>query len=101
MIIKLEPADVRPIYVQIMDEVRRSLVVGGIAPNDPLPSVRQLAVSSESIPTRSVRRTASSSDRELSTRQARAGDLVSEVSVNGSQRRPSPVNRGSRDARRI
>lgn len=39
----IDPADARPIYVQIMDEVRRGLAVGTLMPDDPLPSVRQLA----------------------------------------------------------
>lgn len=39
----IDPADARPIYVQIMDEVRRALTVGTVGPDDPLPSVRQLA----------------------------------------------------------
>ena len=43
MLIDIEPSDARPIYVQIMDEVRRAVVVGTVRPDDPLPSVRQLA----------------------------------------------------------
>jgi GntR family transcriptional regulator len=39
----INTSDPRPIYVQIMDEVRRALVVGTLAAEDPLPSVRQLA----------------------------------------------------------
>ncbi|NBB15308.1 GntR family transcriptional regulator [Caulobacter sp. SLTY] len=39
----IDTADARPIYVQIMDEVRRALVMGALRPEDPLPSVRQLA----------------------------------------------------------
>jgi GntR family transcriptional regulator len=41
--VTINTADARPIYVQIMDEVRRALVVGLLRPEDPLPSVRQLA----------------------------------------------------------
>lgn len=44
MLISLDPQDTRPIYVQIVDEVRRALVLGTLAPDDPLPSVRDLAV---------------------------------------------------------
>ena len=33
----------KAIYVQIMDEVRRLIVVGDLRPHDPLPSVRALA----------------------------------------------------------
>ena len=43
MLIAINPSDARPIYRQIMDEIRRALVVGTLAPEDPLPSVRQLA----------------------------------------------------------
>jgi len=43
MIIAIDPADTRPIYLQIMDEVRRSVVVGTAQADEPLPSVRQLA----------------------------------------------------------
>ena len=44
MIIALQPSDPRPIYVQIMDEVRRGIATGLLAADDALPSVRQLAV---------------------------------------------------------
>jgi GntR family transcriptional regulator len=44
MQVSINPADARPIYVQIMDEIRRAVVLGTLQPEDPLPSVRQLAV---------------------------------------------------------
>lgn len=43
MLIQIRSSDSRPIYLQIMDEVRRARVVGVLNPEDPLPSVRQLA----------------------------------------------------------
>lgn len=43
MRIRLQTADNRPLYVQIMDEVRSALVRGTVGPEDPLPSVRELA----------------------------------------------------------
>lgn len=43
MNIRVRPSDPRPIYVQIVDEIRRALVVGALEPDDPLPSVRELA----------------------------------------------------------
>jgi GntR family transcriptional regulator len=43
MWVQLDERDARPIYVQIMDEVRRALVRGALRPEDPLPSVRDLA----------------------------------------------------------
>ena len=39
----LDATDDRPLYVQIMDEIRRALVRGALQPEDPLPSVRELA----------------------------------------------------------
>lgn len=43
MQVSINTADPRPLYLQIMDEVRRALVLGTLVPEDPLPSVRQLA----------------------------------------------------------
>ena len=43
MLITVDQSDSRPIYVQIMDEIRRALVLGTLLADDPLPSVRQLA----------------------------------------------------------
>ena len=43
MKIRLSHADGRPLYVQIMDAVRSGLVRGSLGPEDPLPSVRELA----------------------------------------------------------
>ena len=39
----LDPNDSRPLYSQIMDEIRRGVVLGVWPPEEPLPSVRQLA----------------------------------------------------------
>ena len=43
MLVNLDPQDARPLYLQIMDEVRRAIVVGSLQAEDPLPSVRELA----------------------------------------------------------
>ncbi len=43
MLIRIDEKDPRPIYQQIVDEVRRGLVTGTLGADDPLPSVRQLA----------------------------------------------------------
>ena len=43
MIVSLDTTDARPIYVQIMDEVRRAIALGTLTVDEPLPSVRQLA----------------------------------------------------------
>jgi GntR family transcriptional regulator len=44
MQVSINTADPRPIYLQIMDEIRRALVLGTLKPGDPLPSIRQLAL---------------------------------------------------------
>ncbi len=43
MQVSIDTTDPRPLYLQIMDEVRRALVLGTLAAEEPLPSVRQLA----------------------------------------------------------
>jgi GntR family transcriptional regulator len=43
VIITISAKDHRPIYVQIMDEIRRAIVLGTLRPDEPLPSVRQLS----------------------------------------------------------
>ena len=39
----VDPADHRPVFQQIVDEVHRALAVGVLKPQDPLPAVRLLA----------------------------------------------------------
>jgi GntR family transcriptional regulator len=43
LVVNLDPSDARPLYLQIMDEVRRALVSRALRPGDPVPSVRELA----------------------------------------------------------
>lgn len=43
LVLSVRPEDPRPIYVQIVDEVRRAVVRGTLKPGDSLPSVRELA----------------------------------------------------------
>src|SRR4051812_15848404 len=42
-VVNLDSRDPRPLYLQIMDEVRRALVAGTLRPEDPMPSVRELS----------------------------------------------------------
>jgi GntR family transcriptional regulator len=44
MLFDLDPADPRPVFQQIADEVRRSIAIGVLKPDDPLPAVRRLAL---------------------------------------------------------
>ena len=43
MLIEIQPGDTRPIYLQIMDEIRRAVVIGTLKKDEGLPSVRELA----------------------------------------------------------
>ena len=43
LLIRIAASDSRPIYEQIMDEIRRAIALGLIEADAPLPSVRQLA----------------------------------------------------------
>ena len=43
MLVAVDTRDGRPLYLQIMDEVRRAISVGTLRPEEPLPSVRELA----------------------------------------------------------
>lgn len=45
MKVAIDPQANRPIYIQIMDEVRRLIAIGELRADDPLPSVRALAAS--------------------------------------------------------
>ena len=40
----LSLTDGRPMYLQIMEQIRRRIAVGDLKAGDPLPSIRQLAV---------------------------------------------------------
>jgi GntR family transcriptional regulator len=103
MLIAVDQNDPRPIYVQIMDEVRRALVLGTLGPDDPLPSVRQLAVELRVNPN-----TVSQAYRELERQgvvhvRRGQGTYVSEASLNGTERRAlarAVATRALRDAHR-
>jgi GntR family transcriptional regulator len=41
---RISSTDIRPVYVQIMDEIRRGIATGVWEADQPLPSIRQLAV---------------------------------------------------------
>ena len=43
MLIEIQPGDTRPIYLQIMDEIRRAVVLGTLKKDEGLSSVRELA----------------------------------------------------------
>ena len=44
MYIRIDPSNGLPIYMQIMAQIKTNIALGRLLPEDPLPSVRQLAV---------------------------------------------------------
>jgi GntR family transcriptional regulator len=103
MLIAVDANDPRPLYVQIVDEVRRALVLGRLAVDESLPSVRQLAADLRINPN-----TVSQAYRELEREgvvevRRGQGTYVVKSTVNGTQRRAlarAVVERALRDAQR-
>jgi GntR family transcriptional regulator len=44
LFISIDPANGLPIYVQIVNQIKTGIAMGRLLPEDPLPSVRQLAL---------------------------------------------------------
>ena len=87
MLLSINTADARPIYVQIMDEVRRGLVLGTLKAEDALPSVRQLAADLRVNPN-----TVAQAYRELEREgvvyvRRGQGTFVTDARTNGNERR--------------
>lgn len=87
MIIHIQPSDPRPIYLQIMDEVRRARVIGTLRPEDALPSVRQLAAELRVNPT-TVQQAYRELEREGIVYVRRGqGTFASDAPINGVDRK--------------
>lgn len=86
MIISIDPEQRRPIYIQIVDEVRRGRVLGTLRPGDALPSVRQLAADLGVNPN-TVKQAYRELDREGLVHMRRGqGTFVSDASMDGAER---------------
>ncbi len=105
MLISIDAGDPRPLYVQIVDEVRRALrqLESRLTVDEPLPSVRQLAAELRINPN-----TVSQAYRELEREgvvevRRGQGTYVVKASVNGTQRKTlarEVAARALRDAHR-
>jgi GntR family transcriptional regulator len=83
----IHPEDARPIYVQIVDEVRRARVLGTVMPDEPLPSVRQLA-SELRVNPNTVQQAYRELEREGAVYVRRGqGTFIADAPVDGSERR--------------
>jgi GntR family transcriptional regulator len=87
MLVNLDAQDGRPLYLQIMDEVRRAVVAGTMRAEDPLPSVRELAAELVVNP-RTVLQAYQELEREgiVYTRRGQ-GTFVSEIKRGAAERR--------------
>ena len=105
MLVNLDPKDGRPLYLQIMDGVRRAIVVGSLRAEDPLPSVRELA-SELVVNPRTVSQAYQELEREgvLYVRRGQGTFVSPAVKRGGGERRRSVVRdvakRALLDARR-
>jgi GntR family transcriptional regulator len=103
LIISIDPGQRRPIYLQIMDEVRRGRVVGALQPGDLLPSVRQLATELGVNPN-TVKQAYRELEREGVVHMRRGqGTFASDMTVNGAERKRmlrEVAKRALRDAQR-
>ncbi len=87
LIISIDPGQRRPIYIQIMDEVRRGRVLGTLRPGDALPSVRQLAAELGVNPN-TVQQAYRELEREGLVEVRRGqGTFIADVAVNGAERK--------------
>ena len=104
MQLSLDTDDTRPIYVQIVDEVRRGLARGTLGPEDPLPSVRELA-SSLRINPRTVMQAYAALEREgvVYVQRGKGTFVSADVRLNERERLKVAreiARRALRDARR-
>jgi GntR family transcriptional regulator len=87
VIISIDPEQRRPIYVQIMDEVRRGRVLGTLRAGDALPSVRQLAAELGVNPN-TVKQAYHELEREGVVEMRRGqGTFVTDAALNGAERK--------------
>jgi GntR family transcriptional regulator len=103
--LSIDPADPRPLYVQIMDAVRHAAAGGALRPDDALPSVRQLATSTRVNPN-TVKQAYRELEREgvIYTRRGQGTFLAAGAAVRPRKRAAllRPVaERALRDAHRM
>jgi GntR family transcriptional regulator len=104
VLISIDPELRQPIYVQIVDEVRRGRVLGMLMPGDPLPSVRQLAADLGVNPN-TVKQAYRELEREGLVHVRRGqGTFVTDLNVDGAERERmlrSVAERALAQARRL
>jgi GntR family transcriptional regulator len=97
----ISQADKRPIYLQIMEQIKRRVAVGDWAPGQSIPSIRQLAVDTE-VSVITIRRAYLELEREgiIVTQQGR-GSRVAETPGLAERLREKELQQHLEDAIRI
>lgn len=87
LLIRIDPDDDRAIYVQIMDEIRRAVLLGGLTAGEALPSVREVAAEVRVNPN-TVRQAYRELQREglLGTRRGVGSFVREDVNLDDAQR---------------
>jgi GntR family transcriptional regulator len=86
--ISISQADRRPMYLQIMEQIRHRIAIGDLKGGDELPSIRALAVSTQ-VSVITVKRAYLELEREgvIVTRQGKASFVADQVDLSSQLRR--------------
>ena len=86
VILKIDTSDGVPIYLQIVDQIKRRVAVGRLKPEDPLPSVRQLALDLTINPNTVARAYLELEHEGVIYKRQGQGTFVSERAIEASRR---------------
>lgn len=97
----ISQTDGRPMYLQIMEQIKQRVAVGDWAPGEPLPSIRQLAVSLQ-VSVITIKRAYLELEREgvIVTQQGK-GSMVAPEPQLGSQLCEQELDEHLREAARL
>jgi GntR family transcriptional regulator len=84
--LKIDIADGTPIYLQIVDQICRSIALGHLKPEDALPSVRQLAIDLTINPNTVARAYLELEHRGILHKRQGQGTYVSALAIETSRR---------------
>jgi GntR family transcriptional regulator len=86
--VTISQADLRPMYLQIIEQIRRRIAVGDWKAGDELPSIRALAVSTQ-VSVITVKRAYLELEREgvIVTRQGKASFVAEQLDLSSQLRR--------------
>ncbi len=94
MELRIDTSDGIPIYLQIVDQIKRSVAVGRLKPEDPLPSVRQLALDLTINPNTVARAYLELEHEGVIYKRQGQGTFVSAQALDASRREAQPDRLG-------